>query len=114
MVEDFDDSRFSLGKLLEMEGYEVLEAIDGAQAVELARTSVPDMILMDISLPVIDGLTATRQIRGLENLRNVPIIVLSGHEFTDIEDQIRDSGCTDYMTKPIDFDVLTKKIAQYI
>ena len=63
LVEDFEDSRFSLSKLLEIEGYEVLEAGDGAQAIDIAINSKPDLILMDLSLPIIDGLSATKQIR---------------------------------------------------
>ncbi|MGH9822252.1 MAG: response regulator [Blastocatellia bacterium] len=113
VVEDSDDSRFSLAKLLDFEGYEVIEAADGERAVALAAETNPDLILMDVSLPIIDGLTAARRIRDSEGLHSVPIIALSGHEFVDIEEEVRESGCSDYLTKPIDFDALTMKIAKY-
>ncbi|HKP12822.1 MAG TPA: response regulator [Blastocatellia bacterium] len=114
LVEDFDDSRFSLSKLLEIEGYEVIEAIDGAQAVALALADKPDLILMDLSLPVIDGLSATRQIRQSDDMKRVPIIALTAHDLIDIQNQAADAGCTDYASKPIDFTLLTDMMARYL
>ena len=114
MVEDFEDSRFSLSKLLQIEGFDVIEAKDGSQAVDLAESKNPDLILMDLSLPVVDGLTATRRIRQKSELASVPIIALSGHELVDIRREVRDSGCTDYVTKPVDFDQLTMMISKYL
>ena len=119
LVEDFEDSRFSLSKLLEIEGYEVLEAVDGAQAVNLALSAKPDLILMDLSLPVIDGLSATKQIREYESqshdsLYRVPIIALSAHDMSDFHTRARDAGCTDYVTKPIDFDALMTVMSKYL
>lgn len=114
VVEDFDDSRFSLSKLLEIEGYEVIEATDGAQAVEMALADKPDLILMDLSLPVIDGLSATRQIRESADMKRVPIIALTAHDLSDIQNQAADAGCTDYASKPIDFTLLTDMMAKYL
>ncbi|HKV40393.1 MAG TPA: response regulator [Blastocatellia bacterium] len=114
LVEDFEDSRFSLSKLLQIEGFDVIEAKDGSQAVDLAESKNPDLILMDLSLPVVDGLTATRRIRQKSELASVPIIALSGHELVDIRREVRDSGCTDYVTKPVDFDQLTMMISKYL
>jgi CheY-like chemotaxis protein len=119
LVEDFEDSRFSLSKLLEIEGYEVLEAVDGAEAVDLALSAKPDLILMDLSLPVVDGLSATKKIREHESLSldpgtQVPIIALSAHDLTDFHTRARDAGCTDYVTKPIDFDALMKVMSKYL
>jgi two-component system cell cycle response regulator DivK len=112
LVEDFDDSRFSLSRLLEIEGYDVIEASDGAQAVSLAIEFKPDLILMDLTLPVIDGLSATRQIR--EMLGAIPIIALTGHDRAEFEVQARAAGCTDWIAKPIDFDALASVISKYL
>jgi two-component system, cell cycle response regulator DivK len=119
LVEDFEDSRFSLSKLLEIEGYEVLEAGDGAEAVNLALSAKPDLILMDLSLPIIDGLSATKKIREHESQSHdavypVPIIALSAHDLSDFHTRARDAGCTDYVTKPIDFDALMVVMSKYL
>src|ERR1700674_3346134 len=103
LVEDFEDSRGSLAKLLEIEGYIVLEAADGAQAIEIAPRERPDLILMDLSLPIVDGLTATRRIRQTPGLDGTPIIALSGHDPSDLGRDAEMAGITDYATKPIDF-----------
>jgi two-component system, cell cycle response regulator DivK len=114
LVEDFEDSRFSLSKLLEIEGYEVLEAADGAQAIDLAINGKPDLILMDLSLPIIDGLSATMQIRKHATLDKVPIIALSAHDLNDFQGKAKDAGCTDYVTKPIDFNALITMLSKYL
>jgi CheY-like chemotaxis protein len=114
LVEDFEDSRFSLSKLLEIEGYEVLEAGDGAQAIDIAINSKPDLILMDLSLPVIDGLSATKQIREHAAMNSVPIIALSAHDVIDFQGKAKDAGCTDYVTKPVDFNVLITMMEKYL
>ena len=114
LVEDFEDSRSSLSKLLEIEGYEVIQAADGGQAVDLALNTRPDLILMDLSLPVVDGLSASKEIRRHQSTMNVPIVALSGHELTDMHGQAEAAGCTDYITKPVDFDALMSVIAKYV
>ena len=114
VVDDFDDSRFSLSTLLKIEGYEVIEATDGAQAIEKALSDKPDLILMDLSLPVIDGLSATRQIRQSDAMKRVPIIALTAHDLIDIQNQAQDAGCTDYAPKPIDFTLLIDMMAKYL
>jgi Response regulator containing CheY-like receiver, AAA-type ATPase, and DNA-binding domains len=114
VVDDFDDSRFSLSMLLKIEGYEVIEATDGAQAIEKALSDRPDLILMDLSLPVIDGLSATRQIRQSAAMKRVPIIALTAHDLIDIQSQAEDAGCTDYAPKPIDFTLLIDMMAKYL
>lgn len=114
LVEDFADSRFSLAKLLEIEGYEVIEATDGAQGVDFAKREKPDLILMDLSLPVIDGLSATQMIRQTAGFSDVPIIALSGHDPDEIDSEARTAGCTDYVTKPIDFDRLISLISRHL
>ena len=114
LVEDFEDSRFSLSKLLEIEGYEVVEAVDGAEAIDLARKSKPDLILMDLTLPVIDGLSETREIRQDQEMEGVPIIALSGHDVSDVQAKAMAAGCTDYLTKPIDFNNLITMMSKYL
>ena len=106
VVEDFADNRFMMRKLLEMSGYQVVEAVDGREAVELAESSRPDLILMDLSLPRLDGLDATRRIRELEGLGRVPIVAVSAHDTNDFHADALAAGCNEYVTKPIDFDEL--------
>jgi CheY-like chemotaxis protein len=106
VVEDFEDNRFMMRRLLEMSGYNVLEAINGEEAVELAKRELPGLILMDLSLPQLDGLAATRRIRQHPELRNVPIVAVSAHDTADFHADALAAGCNDYVTKPIDFDQL--------
>jgi two-component system, cell cycle response regulator DivK len=106
VVEDFEDNRFMMRRLLEMSGYDVLEAINGMEAVEMARRERPNLILMDLSLPLLDGLAATRQIRQHAELRDVPIVAVSAHDTADFHADALAAGCNDYVTKPIDFDQL--------
>lgn len=106
VVEDFEDNRFMMRRLLEMSGYHVLEAVNGEEAVEIARRERPNLILMDLSLPLLDGLAATRRIRQEESLREVPIVAVSAHDTADFHAEALAAGCNDYVTKPIDFDQL--------
>jgi CheY-like chemotaxis protein len=106
VVEDFEDNRFMLRRLLEMTGYRVLEAVNGEEAVELAQRERPQLILMDLSLPQLDGLAATRRIRQHADLRDVPIVAVSAHDTADFHADALAAGCNDYVTKPIDFDQL--------
>lgn len=106
VVEDFEDNRFMMRRLLEMSGYHVLEAINGEEAVELAHRERPQLILMDLSLPQLDGLAATRRIRQHADLRDVPIVAVSAHDTADFHADALAAGCNDYVTKPIDFDQL--------
>lgn len=106
VVEDFEDNRFMMRRLLEMSGYHVLEAINGEEAIRIAEQEHPDLILMDLSLPLLDGLAATRRIREREDLRGVPIVAVSAHDTADFHAEALAAGCNDYVTKPIDFDQL--------
>ena len=114
LVEDFEDSRTGLSKLLEIEGYEVIEAMDGAQAIDLAISSKPDIILMDLSLPIIDGLSATKKIKENSSLRDIPIIALSAHDVEDVQVMVTMVGCADFMTKPVDFPALLDLLSKYL
>jgi CheY-like chemotaxis protein len=106
VVEDFEDNRFMMRRLLEMSGYRVVEAVNGEQAVEAAVEERPDLILMDLSLPKLDGLAATRRIRQHEGLARTPIVAVSAHDTTDFHADALAAGCNEYVTKPIDFDQL--------
>jgi CheY-like chemotaxis protein len=106
VVEDFADNRFMMRRLLEMSGYHVVEAVDGKEAIEMAESSRPDLILMDLSLPRLDGLDATRRIRELDGLARIPIVAVSAHDTNDFHADALAAGCNEYVTKPIDFDEL--------
>ena len=108
VVEDFEDNRFMMRRLLEMSGYRVIEAVNGKQAVEAAISERPDLILMDLSLPMLDGLAATRRIREAEGLGRVPIVAVSAHDSADFHTEALAAGCDEYVTKPIDFDHLVQ------
>lgn len=112
LVEDTEDNRFMMRRLLEMNGYRVVEATNGEEAVKIAEAESPGLILMDLSLPVIDGLAATRLIRKLESCEKTPIIAVSAHDTSDFLNEALDAGCNSYITKPIDFNELEELIVQ--
>ncbi len=111
IVEDIELNIDLLIQLLE-DDYHLLVARDGAQGVALAEQNHPDLILMDISLPVMDGYQATRNIR--KTFDSVPIIGLSAHAMQGDEEKAREAGCSDYLTKPVDEDLLFNKLKQYL
>ena len=114
LVEDTEDNRFMMRRLLEMSGYRVIEAMNGEEAVKLAEAESPSLILMDLSLPVIDGLAATRLIRKLPDLELTPIIAVSAHDTSDFQSEAIEAGCDTYVTKPIDFNELELLIAKLL
>ena len=114
VVEDFEDNRFMMRRLLEMSGYRVVEAVNGQEAVEEAVRVEPDLILMDLSLPLLDGLAATRRIREQQQLKNVPIVAVSAHDTADFHADALAAGCNEYVTKPIDFDQLEGLLSRLI
>ena len=114
LVEDTEDNRFMMRRLLEMTGYRVVEAMNGEEAVKLAERETPQLILMDLSLPVIDGLAATRLIRKLPQLESTPIIAVSAHDTSDFQSEAIKAGCNSYITKPIDFAELERLISQLV
>lgn len=103
LVEDTEDNRQMMKRLLEMSGYQVLEAVNGEEAVKLASQEQPQIILMDLSLPLIDGLTATRRIRNSPGMSKVPIVAVSAHDTADFHSEALAAGCNAYITKPIDY-----------
>lgn len=114
VVEDFEDNRFMMRRLLEMSGYRVIEAVNGQEAVEVAGRELPDVILMDLSLPLLDGLAATRRIRTQPELTKVPIVAVSAHDTADFHAEALAAGCNEYVTKPIDFDELENLLKRLI
>ncbi len=114
LVEDFDDARFMMRMLLEMDGYRVVEATNGREAVELAKQSCPDLVLMDLSMPEMDGLEAVRHIRALTELCHVPIVAVTAHVGNDYYSAAVASGCDEYLTKPVDFDRLEAVISKLL
>ncbi|MGH9908166.1 MAG: response regulator [Pyrinomonadaceae bacterium] len=110
VVEDVDDARYFMRLELEQLGYLVVEAEDGAKAVELALSERPDIILMDLTLPVMDGLAATAMIRSNEEMRGVPIIAVTAHQEHDFRAEAKASGFDAYVTKPIEITWLDELI----
>jgi len=110
LVEDNEMNRDMLSRRLERKDYQVVIAVDGQQAIDFAATENPDLILMDMSLPVIDGWEATRRLKASEATRQIPIIALTAHAMPEDERKAREAGCDDYDTKPIELARLLGKI----
>lgn len=110
LVEDNEMNRDMLTRRLSMRGFEVVTSVDGGEAVTSALTHLPDIILMDLSLPVVDGIEATTQIKGHPKTKSIPIIALTAHVNDEYRHKAKDAGCEDYDTKPIDLNRLLGKI----
>ena len=109
-VEDNDDNVYMLARRLRRHGFEVVVAADGAQGVEAARQHRPDLVLMDLGLPVLDGWEASRRLKQAPETRAIPIIALSAHAMTGDRERALAAGCDDYDTKPVELDRLLAKI----
>lgn len=114
LVEDNEMNRDMLSRRLIRRGFEVVFALDGKQGVDLARSEKPDIILMDMSLPVIDGWEATRQVKADETTRGVPVLGLTAHAMDGDREKAIDAGCDDYDTKPVEFERLIGKIERLL
>ena len=110
LVEDNEENRDMLSRRLTRRGYKVVTAMDGGQGVTLAQAEAPDLILMDMNLPVLDGSEATRQLRAAPATRSIPIIALTAHAMAGDREKALEAGCDDYDTKPIEFERLLGKI----
>jgi two-component system, cell cycle response regulator DivK len=110
VVEDDDDSRFLMRLELERLGYRVTEAEDGEKAIEVADRERPDIILMDLTLPVLDGIAATEKIRATDDLSAIPVIAVTAHKETDFREEAKAAGFNAYVTKPIEFSWLDELI----
>lgn len=113
VVEDVEFNRDLLVQLLE-DDYEVLTATDGEEGIRLAEQKRPDLILMDLSLPVVDGWEATRRIKASEALRDIPVIALSAHAMVGDAERAHASGCDAYLAKPLDEDLLFQTLARFL
>jgi len=113
IVEDYEDTREFMKILLESYGYKVIEAADGIEAIDRVKQYHPDLILMDISLPVVDGLTATRAIREFDEASKVPIIAVTAFGKNYYKKAI-EAGCNDLIDKPVDFDSLEPILRSYL
>jgi two-component system cell cycle response regulator DivK len=110
IVEDNEMNRDMLSRRLERKGYSITMAVDGGAGVEKAIEEVPNLILMDMSLPVLDGWEATRRVKANPQTRHIPVIALTAHAMTGDRDKAMEAGCDDYDTKPIDLPRLLSKI----
>ncbi len=110
LVEDNEMNRDMLGRRLQRRGFDLLVAVDGAQGVAMAQADAPDMILMDMSLPVMDGWEATRRLKAAPETRSIPVIALTAHAVSGDREKAIEAGCDDYDTKPVDLDRLLSKI----
>jgi two-component system cell cycle response regulator DivK len=114
LVEDNLHNRRIFSGILRHYGYEVREAVNGAEAVEMARSLVPDLILMDLSLPVMDGWEATRQIKSVSELAKIPVIALTAHAMAGDEERAREVGCDGYLSKPISPTKVVEEVQRFI
>jgi CheY-like chemotaxis protein len=110
LVEDNELNRDMLSRRLERRGYQVIIAVDGQEGVDMARSEAPDLILMDMSLPVVDGWEATRRLKATPEICSIPIIALTAHAMAEDREKALGAGCDDYDTKPVDFPRLVEKM----
>jgi CheY-like chemotaxis protein len=110
LVEDNELNRDMLSRRLARKGYEVLLAVDGAEGVAVAAAERPDLVLMDMSLPVLNGWEATRRLKAAPETRDIPVIALTAHAMASDREQAVDAGCDDYDTKPVELTRLLEKI----
>jgi CheY-like chemotaxis protein len=114
LVEDNEMNRDMLSRRLVRRGYEVVFAVDGQQGVDLAKSARPDIILMDMSLPVIDGWEATRRVKADDATKSVPVIGLTAHAMSGDGEKAMEAGCDDYDTKPVELDRLIGKMERLL
>ena len=114
LVEDNEMNRDMLSRRLERKGFEVVLAVDGQAGIDMASSSSPDLILMDLSLPVIDGWEATRRIKADPATQTIPIIALTAHAMKEDEQKAREAGCDDYDTKPVNLSRLLEKMGKLL
>ncbi|MDR1267174.1 MAG: response regulator [Holosporales bacterium] len=114
LVEDNEMNRDMLSRRLERKGFEVIIAVDGQEGVDKSKNPLPDLILMDMDLPIIDGMEATRRIKADPETKDIPIIALTAHALADDRTKALQAGCDDYDTKPIEFSRLTEKMDAFL
>jgi two-component system, cell cycle response regulator DivK len=110
LVEDNEMNRDMLSRRLQRKGYEIVLALDGQSGVEMSQTQAPDLVLMDMSLPVLDGWEATRRLKTDASTRHIPVIALTAHAMSSDRERALEAGCDDYDTKPVELPRLLAKI----
>ena len=113
-IEDNIDNRTLIRRILTAEGYQVVEAGNAREALEMLETLRPDLILMDINMPEMDGYTLTAQIRGMSGFESVPIVALTANVMRGDRERSLEAGCDGYIQKPIDIDILPQQIERYL
>lgn len=114
IVEDNPDNMTLVTDILHSLNYDVIQAYDGEEGMQLAAEARPDLVLMDLSLPRVDGLTATQQIKADPNLKHIPVIAVTAHALVGDRERALNSGCDDYISKPINVKELAAKVAHYL
>jgi two-component system cell cycle response regulator DivK len=113
-VEDDPNNRMLVRRILMAEGYQVVEAGNAFEAMDMLKSLVPDLILMDINMPEVDGYTLTAQMRGIEKLANIPIVALTANVMRGDRERTLEAGCDGYIQKPVDVDLLPEQISQFL
>ena len=114
VVDDYDEVRLVTRQALESFGYRVLEAASGAEAVRVAQANLPDLILLDLSMPAMDGFATIHQLRRLLGLRDVPVIAVSAHEAREVREDALAAGCRDFIMKPVRIEKLRSAVAHHL
>ena len=114
VVEDNEMNRDMLSRRLQRRGYEVIVSVDGEDGVSKARSDSPDIILMDMDLPILDGWAATQKLKASPETRSIPVIALTAHAMAGDREKALEAGCDDYDTKPVEFSRLTEKIEKLL
>ena len=114
VIEDNETNLYLMRTILQKLGFQVIEAQDGASGVELARDEKPDLILMDIQLPVMDGFEATKKIRTIKEMKNIPIIAITSYAMVGDKERILNAGCTAYIEKPIEPRSFIEELKKYV
>lgn len=114
VVDDYDEIRFLTRQALESFGYRVLEASSGAEAVRVAQADSPDLILMDLSMPAMDGFATIHQLRRLIGLRDVPVIAVSAHTAREVREDALAAGCREFITKPVNIEKLKSAVERHL
>lgn len=114
VIEDNDQNIYMITYLLEHAGFEVLQARDGRSGIELALAQRPDLIILDIQLPEMDGYEVARQLRGLPDVGDTPVVAVTSYAMAGDKERILEAGCTDYLEKPIDTETFVRSVARHI
>jgi two-component system, cell cycle response regulator DivK len=114
VVEDNEINRDMMVRRLQRRGYTIVTAVDGQQGIDMTQSETPDIVLMDMSLPIVDGWEATRQIKSNPSVRHIPVVGLTAHAMVGDRDKAINAGCDDYATKPVEFEKLVELINRLI